>query len=216
MTTTQHSLGAVLTAARRILAHNVSPAEVLRDVGVPAWYLAELERDCITRPNRDLLTLIYQAYELDAPTVQTFRQTRHFTTVLRNLASEREQATATFLRQQAFVWPDSAQFARQHGRLSHDPTVKNTYADLLRCARTQIDHDSVLAASVYYRLSPMAYWQMEADQLAVTDEVLTLLSYRLEVDDLTPFLVADNLGNLVYQRLAACQLTPSPRQIPGN
>jgi len=217
MTTTRHSLGTVLTHARKILANDVMPAEALRTADIPVWYLAELERNHIGRPNDDLLTLIYQAYELDAVDVDELRRTRHLDQKLRELAVAREAATATFLRQQAFHWPDSAMVANHNGRIPlSDPAARNSYADILRCLRTQIDHEPVMAASVYYQLSPMAYWQMEAAQLAITDEVERLLCYRLEVDDLSRFIYADDLFGTLCGQLDICKYSGERLRVPGN
>lgn len=217
MTMRRQSLGTVLTSAREILMNGATPAEVLRDVDVPAWYLAELEHDHITRPNEDLLTLICQAYELAPADVADLRQSPQLTTDLTELAGQRDQATATFLRQQRLDWPDSAWAAKQPGSLNQtDPAANHNYADILRCLRIQIDHDPVMAASVYYRLSPMAYWQMEAAQLAITDEVERLLCYRLEVEDLSRFFYVDDLFSALCGQLDICKYSLEPVKMPGN
>jgi len=217
MTMRRQSLGTVLTSARKILMNGATPTEVLCDVDVPAWYLAELECDHITRPNEDLLTLICQAYELAVADVTGLRQSPQLTTDLTELAAQRDQATATFLRQQRLAWPDSALAAQQPGSLKQaDPAASHSYADILRCLRTQIDHDPIMAASVYYRLSPMAYWQMEAAQLAITDEVERLLCYRLEVEDLSRFLYVDDLFSALCGQLDICKYSLEPVKMPGN
>lgn len=206
MTTIRHSLGDVLANARRILANDASPAEVLHDSDVPAWYLTELERDHIARPNDDLLTLIYQAYELDATDIWLLCQAKHLQTALTQVALARKQATATFHRQTQLTWPDSARVAKEYAVVPpEDASATYRYADILRCLRTQIDRDPIIAASVYYRLSPMAYWQMEAAQLAVSDDVLQLLTYRLELDDLNPLLHTTDLFGALCQQLAICR-----------
>ncbi len=214
MIMTRHSLGVVLTQIRLILADGATAAEVLRDADVPAWYLSELERDNIVRPNDDLLTLICQAYELSVQTVWQLCQVTHLKSALVEIVRARDNELATRRRQCGMNWPDSAT-ADPVVQMS-DPAANHSYADILRCVRQRIEWNSVLASAVYYRVSPMAYWQMEAAQIALTPEVKQLLCYRLESDDLTPFIYADDLYTAVCQHLDLCKKSlPVQLRLPG-
>ncbi|MCI1553014.1 MAG: hypothetical protein LKH74_03745 [Levilactobacillus sp.] len=217
MMTTRHSLGTVLTQIRCILADGATAAEVLCDADVPAWYLTELERDHITRPNDELLALICQAYELSEQTVGNLRQAPHLAAAIAQIARARDHELATRLRQRMMSWPDSATTAATESVIQmSDPAAKHSYADILRCVRQRIEWCPILVSALYYRVSPMAYWQMEAAQLAVTPEVKQLLGYRLECDDLTPFLHADDLYTAICQHLDLCKKSlPVQLRLPG-
>ncbi|WP_258115700.1 hypothetical protein [Levilactobacillus yiduensis] len=217
MITTRHSLGTVLTQIRLVLANGATVAEVLRDADVPAWYLAELERDNIARPNEDLLTLICQAYELSRQTVWELCQVAHLTPALLKITRVRDHELATRRRQRAMIWPNSAAIAAATPVVHmSDPAATYSYADILRCVRQRIEWCSVLVSAVYYRVTPMAYWQMEAAQIALTPEVKQLLCYRLESDDLTPFIYADDLYTAICQHLDLCKKSlPVQLRLPG-
>lgn len=217
MITTRHSLGTVLTQIRLMLANGATAAEVLCDADVPAWYLSELEHDNIARPNEELLALICQAYELSVQTVWDLCQTNQLKPALASIVRVRDHQLATRLRQRTMQWPNSATVAATTPVVHmSDPAATHSYADILRCVRRRIEWDSVLVAAIYYRVTPMAYWQMEAAQIALTPEVKQLLCYRLESDDLTPFIYADDLYTAICQHLDLCKKSlPVQLRLPG-
>lgn len=217
MITTRHSLGTVLTQIRLVLANGATAVEVLCDADVPAWYLSELEHDNIARPNEELLALICQAYELSVQTVWALCQVDQLKPALASIVRVRDHQLATRLRQRTMQWPNSATMAAT-APVVHmsDPAAIHSYADILRCVRRRIEWDSVLVAAIYYRVTPMAYWQMEAAQIALTPEVKQLLCYRLESDDLTPFIYADDLYTAICQHLDLCKKSlPVQLRLPG-
>lgn len=196
----RHSLGAVLSKARLILADGASYEEVLKNLDIPAWYLEELEHDHITHPNPDLLALIYQCYGLNYQQVTALQRAEDLTTALFELTiSDNLRLAAN--HHQAMDWPDSAVFAAKHGVVKPAPHAVNSYADILRCLRLADDYCPIHTASLIYGVSPMVYWQMEAAQIPVSPQIVAVLAEQLRVDSLQPFLTAPDLPAAVERRL---------------
>lgn len=210
MTKQRHPLGDVLYKARLVLADGASHAEVLKNLDIPGWYLSELEHNHIVHPNPDLLTLIFQCYGLNDEQVAALQQTPDLTTALFELTLTTELNLAAN-HHEALDWPDSATFAAQHGVIRmRDPRAVNSYADILRCIRLEHEWCPIHTASLIYGVSPMAYWQMEAAQIPVSNEVIAALAERLRVDSLQPFLEAENLYAAVNE-----QLREHPENLPN-
>lgn len=210
MTKQRHPLGDVLYKARLVLADGASHAEVLKNLDIPGWYLSELEHNHIVHPNPDLLTLIFQCYSLNDEQVAALQQTPDLTTALFELTLTTELNLAAN-HHEALDWPDSATFAAQHGVIRmRDPRAVNSYADILRCIRLEHEWCPIHTASLIYGVSPMAYWQMEAAQIPVSNEVIAALAERLRVDSLQPFLEAENLYAAVNE-----QLREHPENLPN-
>lgn len=210
MTKQRHPLGDVLYKARLVLADGASHAEVLKNLDIPGWYLSELEHNHIVHPNPDLLTLIFQCYGLNDDQVAALQQTPDLTTALFELTLTTELNLAAN-HHEALDWPDSATFAAQHGVIRmRDPRAVNSYADILRCIRLEHEWCPIHTASLIYGISPMAYWQMEAAQIPVSNEVIAMLAKRLRVDSLQPFLEAENLYAAVNE-----QLQEHPENLPN-
>ncbi|WP_143463038.1 hypothetical protein [Levilactobacillus enshiensis] len=190
----RHPLGETLRQMRLILADGAMPDEILAMVDLPAWYLLELERGHITRPNPDTLTLIYDCYQMTAEQVAHFRMAPDLKVAITAIVTSKKAVGETYRRQGNQKWPSSDLYATEH-RVVHmaDPAARHSYADILRCVRQRIEWCPLLISSFYYRLSPMAYWQMEAAQLPVTDAVIQILCQRLNVATLDPFIYADDL-----------------------
>jgi len=210
MTKQRHPLGDVLYKARLVLADGASHAEVLKNLDIPGWYLSELEHNHIAHPNPDLLTLIFQCYGLNDDQVAALQQTPDLTTALFELTLTTELSLAAN-HHETLDWPDSATFAAQHGVIRmRDPRAVNSYADILRCIRLDHEWCPIHTASLIYGVSPMAYWQMEAAQIPVSNEVIAALAERLGVDSLQPFLEAENLYAAVND-----QLREHPENLPN-
>jgi len=210
MTKQRHPLGDVLYKARLVLADGASHAEVLKNLDIPGWYLSELEHNHIAHPNPDLLTLIFQCYGLNDDQVAALQQTPDLTTALFELTLTTELNLAAN-HHETLDWPDSATFAAQHGVIRmRDPRAVNSYADILRCIRLDHEWCPIHTASLIYGVSPMAYWQMEAAQIPVSNEVIAALAERLGVDSLQPFLEAENLYAAVND-----QLREHPENLPN-
>lgn len=210
MTKQRHPLGDVLYKARLVLADGASHAEVLKNLDIPGWYLSELEHNHIVHPNPDLLTLIFQCYGLNDEQVAALQQTPDLTTALFELTLTTELNLAAN-HHETLDWPDSATFAAQHGVIRmRDPRAVNSYADILRCIRLEHEWCPIHTASLIYGVSPMAYWQMEAAQIPVSNEVIAMLAERLRVDSLQPFLEAENLYAAINE-----QLRKHPENLPN-
>jgi len=197
----RHSLSAVLTKARLILADGASYEEVLKNLDIPGWYLSELEHRHIAHPNPDLLALIFQCYGLNAQQVADLQRAEDLTTALFELTiSDDLQLAAN--HHQEMDWPNSAEFAAKHGVIKPtDPRDRNSYADILRCMRLETSDCPIHAASLIYGVSPMAYWQMEAAQIPVPEEIVAAVAAQLQVTDLRPFLEAPDLAMAVERQL---------------
>ena len=206
----RHPLGDVLYKARLVLADGASHAEVLKNLDIPGWYLSELEHNHIAHPNSGLLALIIQCYGLDDAQVAALEQTPDLTTALFELTLTTELKLAAN-HHEVLDWPDSAIFAAEHGIIKmRDPRAINSYADVLRCIRLDNEWCPIHTASLIYGVSPMAYWQMEAAQIPVSNQVMAVLAERLRTDDLQPFLEAENL----YAAVSA-QLREHPENLPN-
>ncbi|MFC6275734.1 hypothetical protein ACFQET_09500 [Levilactobacillus tangyuanensis] len=214
----RHTLGDLLTNARLVLANEAPIETVLKNTGIPSWYLAELEKDHIARPNPDFLTLILQCYELTYAQAVKLRQTDHITSALSEMAYYKHQRLVTYQQQQEMQWPDSAEFAKQHSRVEMPtPDAVNSYADIMRCVRVQIEWHPVAIACIFYRVSPMEYWQMEAEQLYVTPSVIHMLCHRLEVPDLDELLAAPDLFGTICDHLGLKKESlPTTLRMPGE
>lgn len=201
MSKTRHSLGDVLYQARLILADGASYADVLKNLDIPSWYLSELEHDHIHYPNPDLLVLIFQYYGLNYQQVTELQRAQDLTTALFELTISADIRLAANLHQ-AMDWPNSAEFAAKYGVVkSRDPHAVNSYADILRCLRLTDEYCPIHTASLIYDVSPMVYWQMEAEQIPVSPEIVSALAAQLGVNDLRPLLEAPDLTAAVARRL---------------
>jgi len=206
----RHPLGDVLYKARLVLADGASHAEVLKNLDIPGWHLIELEHNHITHPNPDLLTLIFQCYGLNNDQVAALQRTPDLTTALFELTLTTELKLAAN-HHETLDWPDSAAFATEHGITKmRDPRAVNSYADILRCIRLNAEWCPIHTASLIYGVSPMAYWQMEAAQIPVSNAVIAVLAERLRTDNLQPFLEAENLSAAV-----SAQLREHPENLPS-
>lgn len=199
----RNSLSAVLYKARLILADGASYDEVLKNLDIPGWYLSELEHRHIAHPNPELLTLIFQCYGLNDQQVVALQRAEDLTTALFELTiSDNLQLAAN--HHQEMDWPDSAEFAAKHALIKPtNPHERNSYADILRCMRVETCDCPIHTASLIYGVSPMAYWQMEAAQIPVSDEIVATLAAQLQVHDLRPFLEAPDLVMAVERQLRA-------------
>jgi len=202
----RHPLGETLRQMRLILAAGAMPDEILAMVDLPTWYLLELERGHITHPDPDTLTLIYDCYQVTADQVANFRLAPDLKAAITTVITAKEATGQTYRRQSKFKWPSSDWYAAKHPVVKMaDPAARNSYADILRCVRERIEWCPLLFTSFYYRLSPMAYWQMEAAQLPVTDTVIQILCQRLNVTNLDAFIYADDLYTTLCQHLNLSQ-----------
>lgn len=202
----RHPLGETLRQMRLILAAGAMPDEILAMVDLPTWYLLELERGHITRPNPDTLTLIYDCYQMTAEQVASFRMASDLKAAITKIITVKKATGQTYQRQSKQKWPSSDLYAMEYPVVQMaDPAARNSYADILRCVRERIEWCPLLITSFYYRLSPMAYWQMEAAQLPVTDTVIRILCQRLNVTNLDTFIYADDLYTTLCQHLNLSQ-----------
>ncbi|MFC6260602.1 hypothetical protein [Levilactobacillus fujinensis] len=215
----RHPLGETLRQMRLILAPGAMPDEILAMVDLPTWYLLELERGHITRPNPDTLTLIYDCYQMTADQVANFRMAVNLKAAITKIITAKEATGQTYQRQSKLQWPSSDLYATEHPVVKmEDPAARNSYADILRCVRKRIEWCPLLITSFYYRISPMAYWQMEAAQLPATNTVIQILCQRLNVTNLDRFIYAEDLYTTLCRHLNLSQQDiPAQLRLPmGN
>ncbi|MCM6796208.1 hypothetical protein [Levilactobacillus brevis] len=199
MRTPPHSLGTILKALRHVLAADATPEAVLKDIDVPVWYLLELEADHITVADGDTLTLICSCYQLTVDQLIMLSVAANLPEAIVHMTIQRYRTYEAPNYLPDRPWPDSTQVVPLI--TNPDPLAKHTYADVLRCIRTQVEDRSVTAVSALLNVSPMAYWHMEAGQLPVPTWLQRKIAFRLHLKNLTTLTRATDILTTICQHL---------------
>ncbi|UVW19472.1 hypothetical protein NX820_04975 [Levilactobacillus brevis] len=199
MQTPPHSLGTILKALRHVLAADATPEAVLKDIDVPVWYLLELEADHITVADGDTLTLICSCYQLTVDQLIMLSAAANLPEAIVHMTIQRYRTYETPNYLPDRPWPDSTQVVPLI--TNPDPLAKHTYADVLRCIRTQVEDRSVTAVSALLNVSPMAYWHMESGQLPVPTWLQRKIAFRLHLKNLTTLTRATDILTTICQHL---------------